>query len=246
MPLVSVIILTKNRKELLRKALESVERQTFRDFEILVVDDGSTDGTEQRLKDLRFNDLKIFRHEDSKGIIQSRIDGLAAATGELVAFLDDDDEWMDDNKLQKQVDYFKAHKDCVIVGGGIEVESYQVHKVIKLRAETDKEIRKTMLLRNNFFTSTVMFRKSAALAAGGFVNDGVNSAEDYDLWLRLGQLGTMYNFQQVFTRYRKPEYNKARLKEFFAKQLRLIKLYKKYYPYFWLAWVVLKVRTMII
>ena len=87
-----------------------------------------------------------------------------------------------------------------------------------------------MLRKNNFFTSTVMFRRESAVKAGGFVPFGPDLAEDYDLWLRLGKIGKVYNFPEVFTLYHKPQYNKERFKKFLAKQLNLIGKYKADYP----------------
>src|SRR5581483_3277770 len=114
-----------------------------------------------------------------------------------IAYLDDDDEWIDQDKLKKQVEFLDSHQNYVLTGGGIKISESE----IKLRPETDEQIRKTMLLRNNFFTSTVMLRRSSALLAGGFIKDETDLAEDYDLWLRLGRIGKMHNFQAAFTRY---------------------------------------------
>jgi len=248
MPSVSTIILTKNRVLLLEKAFKSLGIQTFLDMETVVVNDGSTDETAALLNDLRFKDLKIITHNESQGIIKSRQEALEAATGEYVAFLDDDDEWIDPRKLEKQVVYFKSHPDCVLVGGGIEISNneHQIPKsggrVLKFRPETDKDIRRTMLLRNNFFTSTVMFSKAAAMKAGGFIDDGTDAGEDYDLWLRIGKIGTMYNFQEAFTKYRIPGYTKERFRQFLSKQLTLIRRHRRDYPRYLLASFLLRLR----
>lgn len=261
MPKVSIIILTKDRAELLKKALLSVQAQTFKDYEVVVVNDGSSDNTEKILQDFkitrfkdyeieRFKDLKIITHQTSVGITASRQEALLAVSGEYIAFLDDDDEWIDADKLAKQVKYLDEHPETVLCGGGIAITRLQDEKIIRLknykiarfRPVTDEKIRKSMLLRNNFFTSTVMFRRAAALSAGGFVKDQDDFAEDYDLWLRLGKLGKMYNFQEAFTAYRLPHYNKSKVKDFLKKQLRLIKREREAYPYYFLAYLILIFR----
>lgn len=103
-----------------------------------------------------------------------------------------------------------------------------------------------MLFRNNFFTSTVMFRRQAAINAGGFVKDEYDLAEDYDLWLRLGKSGKMANFKEVFALYQQSNYNKERRKQFFKKQLKLIIRHKDDYPYAWLAKIILNIRISLL
>jgi glycosyltransferase EpsE len=242
MPKVSVNILTKNRTELLRKALASVARQSFKDFEVEAISDGSINQAQEQTLDKELQEagmaINFIYHHKSLGITQSRQEALEKSRGEYIAVLDDDDEWIDADKLKKQVEYLDARPDVVLVGGGIK-SGYE-----KFRPESDSQIRNTILFRNNFFTSTVMFRRQAAIDAGGFVKDANDFAEDYDLWLRLGKTGKMYNFQELFTAYREPSYNKERFKAFLAKQLRLIKARKGDYPYYWLALPVLQTRLL--
>ncbi len=248
MPKVSVIILTKNRAELLQSALASVSRQTFRDFEAVVVDDGSTDKTSDVLSEFKVKSekLKVIRHDSSQGIIKSRQEALEKSGGDLVAFLDDDDEWTDAEKLTKQVRWFEENPDAVICGGGIRIiEKYKNRKIERFRPETDQQIRKWMLYKNPFFTSTVMVKRYAALEAGGFVSDGVDLAEDYDLWLRMGKRGKMCNFQEIFTAYRQPSYNKDKFRKFLRKQLTLIERYKDDYKGYWLASLILRIRLVL-
>lgn len=244
MPKVSVIILTKNRSAQLQQALASVEEQSFRDFEIVVVNDGSTDDTSTVLKNLQIENLKIMEHQSSQGITSSRQEALVKAQGEYVALLDDDDAWVDKVKLKKQVEFLDNNPDYVLTGGGIEIVNGVSPKLTKFRPGLDQVIRKTMLLRNNFFTSTVMFRREAAIKAGGFMKDDIDLAEDYDLWLRLGKLGKMSNFLEVFTAYTAPSYNKDKFKQFLSKQLRLIQSHKSDYTNYLLASLILRLRLL--
>jgi glycosyltransferase involved in cell wall biosynthesis len=242
---ISVNILTHNRVELLKKALSSIIAQSFQDFEIVLVDDGSSDGTQEAIEKLKIKNLRIIKHEQSAGIAASRQEALLASDGEYIAILDDDDEWVDQEKLKKQVEYFQEHPDAVLVGGGIRIESRSKDQEVRMRPQLDKIIRRTMLFKNNFFTSTVMFRRQAAIEAGGFTKDGDDLAEDYDLWLRLGQKGQMHNFYEVFAGYRQSSYNKGKFKEFLNKQSRLIKVNRRAYPYYLPASAILKIRALI-
>lgn len=254
MPKVSVNILTKNRAQLLEKALVSVLNQSFADYEVVVVNDGSTDSTESVLSNFKaaILNFQIINHKSSSGITLSRQEALLRSRGEYVAILDDDDEWLDRDKLKKQVEFLDKHQEVVLAGGGIEInqksktclaESRRV-KNQKFRAETDKQIRKIMLFRNNFFTSTVMFRREAAVKAGGFIFDGADLAEDYDLWLRLGEIGQMYNFQEPFTAYRLPSYNKGKFRQFLQKQMRIIKNHPRGYPFYFIASTIIRIRLL--
>ena len=270
-PKVSVNILTKNRAGLLKKALLSVANQTYPDYEMVVVNDGSTDDTESVLNEVAATivNLRIINHASSLGITQSRQEALLASGGEYIAVLDDDDEWIDKDKLAKQVKFLDENRDYVLAGGGIEQISnvevliskqipnskFQIPKdkqsssiknrKQKLRPESDIQIRRTMLFRNNFFTSTVMFRKEAAIKAGGFIKDTIDLAEDYDLWLRLGSFGKMYNFQEVFANYRQPSYLPEKLRIFYSKQLKLIQNHKNSYPFYLFAQAILKFRILL-
>ncbi|MDR3642632.1 MAG: glycosyltransferase family A protein [Candidatus Doudnabacteria bacterium] len=245
MPKVSVNILTKNRAERLKKALESVLAQGFKDFEVIVVNDGSTDTTAEVLKNFAsVLDLKIISHNLSLGITQSRQEALALSTGDYVAILDDDDVWLNPNKLKKQAEFLDHNPNCVLTGGGMEIDGDENSCMGKFRPQSDRAIRSSMLFKNNFFTSTAMFRRGAAIQAGGFISRGADLAEDYDLWLRLGLLGQFYNFHEVFTLYAKPKYNKERFKRFLQKQLMLIAKYKNDYPGFYLASLILRLRLI--
>jgi glycosyltransferase involved in cell wall biosynthesis len=247
MPKVSINILTKNRAHALQKALMGVGKQSFKDFEVVVVNDGSTDETAKVLSGFNpsFLDFKIINHKLSLGITQSRQEALLVSTGEYVAILDDDDEWLDADKLKKQVEFLDTHKDYVLVGGGIKIESGIKTYELRMRPSSDKDIRKTMLFRNNFFTSTILFKRQVAIQVGGFLQDNIDLAEDYDLWLRLGKIGKMYNFSEVFTNYTQNRYNKDKLKQFFRKQYLLVERNQKSYPYGLLAKLWLQFRLIV-
>ena len=110
MPKVSVIIPTYNRSKYVTKAIDSVLAQTYRDFEIIVVDDGSTDNTKEVLKP--YTDRIKYLYQENTGVSAARNAGIRAAGGQWIAFLDSDDEWLPE-KLSIQMDYLSRHNEIV-------------------------------------------------------------------------------------------------------------------------------------
>lgn len=110
-PLVSVVVVTYNRAHFLKEALDSIQRQTFNDYEIIVVDDGSTDNTKEIVE--QYKGIRYI-YQEHGGISKARNTAVKAAKGKWIATLDSDDLW-EEQKLQKQMDYLQAHPDCRIV-----------------------------------------------------------------------------------------------------------------------------------
>lgn len=203
-PLVSVVLPTYNRSALLRRAIESVARQSFKDWELVVVDDASSDDTPRVLAEMKAKDNRIvvIRNETNyyPDISRTLNKGMAVAKAPLIARLDDDDYWIDDDKLKKQYEFLTAHPEYVVVGGGmitVSPEGKELQRYFK--KETDGAIRKGALYANPFLHTTVMFRKDVARERGGYGN--WRFAEDWDLWLKMGTRGKFYNFPQYFTAY---------------------------------------------
>ena len=110
---VSVIITTKNRKDLLKRAIESVKKQTYKNIELIVINDGSTDGTNEMLEKMKVKTIYIEPNK-SKGGNYARNLGVINTDGEYIAFLDDDDEWMP-TKIEKQVDILKKYTSLALI-----------------------------------------------------------------------------------------------------------------------------------
>jgi glycosyltransferase involved in cell wall biosynthesis len=104
-PTVSVIIPTYNRAHLIGRAIQSVLKQTYQDFEVIVVDDGSIDNTEEVVKKIQENRVYYYKHDKNKGGSAARNTGISLAKGEYIAFQDSDDEWLPE-KLEKQIGVF--------------------------------------------------------------------------------------------------------------------------------------------
>jgi glycosyltransferase involved in cell wall biosynthesis len=234
---------TYNRAHLLARAVKSIQGQSFTDWELVVMNDASTDNTEDFLGGIARRDPRVRPVRNIKNnypdISKTLNDGLARAQGAYVARLDDDDYWCDDDKLKKQVAYLDAHPDCVVAGGGtIVIDEHDEERFRYRKPETDTAIRDAALLANPFTHSTVMFRRDIAWEAGGYGN--FKNAEDWDLWLRMGTRGTFHNFPDYFVRYLLTEKNKTFLfKRSQSREiLRVITAHRREYPHFAKAWMI--------
>lgn len=181
-PLVSVIIPTYNRAGLVQEAVASVLDQTWRDFEILVVDDGSTDGTPEALSSWRA--VRVLRCRRRQGVAAARNLGVAQAQGEWLAFLDSDDLWLP-KKLAQQMAYLQEHPALLLcqtdeawVRRGVRVNKPATHRKVGGR------IFLPSLERCLVSPSAVILHRRLLADHGGFDED-LPAAEDYDLWLRL-------------------------------------------------------------
>lgn len=181
-PLVSVIIPTYNRAGQVAEAVASVAAQTFRDFEILVVDDGSTDATPEVLASLE--GVRVLRHACRRGVAAARNLGAAKAKGEWLAFLDSDDLWLPE-KLARQMAYFDQRPGLLLcqtdetwVRHGVRVNKPASHRKVAGR------IFLPSLERCMVSPSAVVLHRQLLADHGGFDPD-LPAAEDYDLWLRL-------------------------------------------------------------
>jgi glycosyltransferase involved in cell wall biosynthesis len=179
---VSVVIPVYNGAPWIRHALRSVFAQTYRDFEVIVVDDGSTDDLSEALRP--WADKITLARQPNAGPAKARNAGIALATGRLIAFLDADDEWLPD-KLALQVAYFERYPDTGLLHTDMlgrdtppdvqGVDSEPPHLSFCPIFHTDLLIR----------TLTVMIPKAVLLEVGGFDERRELHVEDWDLWLRI-------------------------------------------------------------
>jgi len=183
-PAVSIILPTYNRAELLGIALDSVASQTFRDYEIIVVDDGSTDGTADRIA-ARSEPIR-YVWQENQGVAAARNHALALARADLVAFLDSDDVWLPRfleatvGLLQRRPELALAYSDFVSVDA--EGRPLRGHRKTQHEGDVTAQLFASVFIH----TSCVVARRHVILEAGGF-NGYLTPNEDYDMWLRLSQ-----------------------------------------------------------
>jgi glycosyltransferase involved in cell wall biosynthesis len=189
MPTVSVIIPTYNRAQLLAFAVLSVLNQTYQDFELIVVDDGSSDNTVDVVTGFRDNRIRLIRHSTSKGGAAARNTGIRSSIGDYLAFLDDDDEWLPD-KLRLQMNIFRVSSSTIgcVYTGYLYIERSS-GSVISRTVPQKKGDLSEALLRGNCLGSggsSVVLTRECINAVGMFDED-LPSYQDYDLWIRISK-----------------------------------------------------------
>jgi len=181
-PLVSVIIPTYNRAWILKEAVDSVLTQEFGNFELIVVDDGSTDATAELLA--AYGDRVRVLRQTNRGVSAARNAGLAAARGKLIAFLDSDDIWLP-RKLPAQVAFYQSHPDALIN----QTEELWVKNGRRVNPGKRHRKRGGMIFEPSLdlclvSPSAVMVRQELFERVGRF-DERLPACEDYDLWLRV-------------------------------------------------------------
>jgi glycosyltransferase involved in cell wall biosynthesis len=185
-PLVSVVIPTYDRERMLTEAVESALAQTYGRFELLVADDGSTDGTPAQMAGFRDPRIRLLRQIHSGRPSVVRNSALRRARGELIAFLDDDDLWLPD-KLEKQVTLLNRVPQADFVYTDIRrlaADGSISDPVLQPWDKWEGKIFDRLLLNSFLFVSTIIVRR-AVFATTGLFDETLAAIEDFDLWLRV-------------------------------------------------------------
>lgn len=189
-PLVSAVITTHDRPNLLRRALASVQRQTYSNLEVIVVDDGSQRAVESIVAEFEneIDTLIYHRNERPMGACAARNQGIERSTGTFVAGLDDDDEWMPE-RIEKML---SAYDDSFAF---VTSDVIHVAKNITNVWRKPRVITLERLLYSNQIGNQGLIKRERLLAVGGF-DESLRAAQDYDLWVRLSlKFGPVRNVQ---------------------------------------------------
>lgn len=198
---VSIIIPTYNRGYCLHRTIQSVIDQTYSNWELLIVDNNSSDDTIEVIQSFNDKRIKLFKI-DNKGIIAiSRNYGLKMATGDYIAFLDSDDWWLP-NKLAKSLKYLNLNAD-VVYHDMYLVNSFKSYlpfnKILKSRSIKKNAFQELLINGNAIVNSSVVLKREIIAQINGFNEDPlIVAAEDYDAWLRLARL------TEAFVRIKEP------------------------------------------
>jgi len=189
MQTVSIVIPTLNRAHLVTRAIKSVLTQTYQDFEIIVVDDGSQDETEKVVQQCGGKRIKYIKHQKTMGPGAARNTGIDISYGEYIAFLDSDDEWLP-TKLEKQITLFKktTFNTGLIYCGVAHID--QINRNVKEKwipnyrgYVFEKNLSENFIVSGS---STVIVQRKALEKAGKF-DESLPSCEDWDLWIRIAR-----------------------------------------------------------
>lgn len=202
MPKISVIMPVYNGGKYFKEAVESISKQTYKDFELIIINDGSTDDSLQVLNKLAEGDgrIKIISREN-KGIVHSLNEGVKLSQGQYIARMDADDVSMPE-RLEKQINFMESNQDLVLCGTWAKKIDETGNKIGEYKVPvTSSEIRKRILFHNPFIHPSVMFRKDVFENVGGY-NSFFKYIEDYELWTRLVFRHKTDNLPEMLLKYR--------------------------------------------
>jgi glycosyltransferase involved in cell wall biosynthesis len=205
---VSVIMPVHNGEDYLEAAIESVKRQTHRDFELILIDDASSDrSTEIMRKACEDPRIKCIKNLENQGVAESRNIAIRVAKGDFIAFLDQDDEWLPD-KLERQLSVFERHPELSIIYSEIiTIDQHGAGKTFTgVRNDSIPVLKKTLSAKELFDSNqvpvlTVLMRRDL-FALIGYFDRSLPGVDDYDLWLRASLHAKIGFIDEVLARYR--------------------------------------------
>ncbi|MFI5252434.1 MAG: glycosyltransferase family 2 protein [Bacteroidota bacterium] len=212
MPKVSVIIPMFNAERFLRSAVESVLGQTFADFECIIIDDGSTDSSEQIIRSYHDSRIKLLRNSNNLGITKSLNKGISESIGKYICRMDADDMCVPD-RLLKQVTYLDSHLDVAVVGSWVILIDTQGRNIgTEQYPGSSADIMNQIFTHNPFAHSSVMIRRTVLDICGNYSANFLHN-EDYDLWLRIAARFPVANIEEPLIMRRIHESNVTVMKE---------------------------------
>jgi glycosyltransferase involved in cell wall biosynthesis len=192
-----------NAERYLVEAVDSILAQTFGDFELILIDDGSTDGSPAILNKYAATDPRVrMIRRPNRGLTKSLNDCLQMARGEFFARMDADDVCMP-NRFEHQINYMRAHPDVVLLGGAYDLIDGSGRLLRHVTQPQDDAALQEICLsgRTPICHPSAMMRREPTLRVGGY-DEQFAVAQDLDLWLRLGEVGKMASLPQTLVKYR--------------------------------------------
>jgi len=200
-PQVSVIIPAYNQAQYLKDAIQSVLAQTYRDLEIIVIDDGSNDDTPQIAG--QFKDSIHYVHQDNQGLAGARNTGIRCAYGNFIALLDSDDQWLPDY-LEKMTGLATRSPEAAVYYCQVrcmDADGHDLQQILGGPVKPPVMMYQSLLRANFLIPSTILMRRSIMMEAGLF-DQSLRSCEDWDLWLRLLPKYSFIGTNDCLVRYR--------------------------------------------
>ncbi len=200
-PLISVLMPVYNGQQYLAEAIASILNQTYQHFELLIINDGSSDNSEQIIKG--FEDLRIvyIKNETNKGLIFTLNRGIELSKGAFIARMDADDISVA-NRFEKQIQEFKKDEKLVVCGSFIKTFGNGSERLIDYMPDSNAEILSSIFFTCPFAHPSVMIKKESLLKLNEFYREDYKHSEDYDLWSRLVFVGSSKNIPEFLLNYR--------------------------------------------
>jgi glycosyltransferase involved in cell wall biosynthesis len=216
-PAVSVLLPVYNSGRFLAEAIESILVQTFRDFEFLIIDDGSTDGSAEIARRFAGLDPRIrLVARANRGLVATLIELTGLARGGLLARMDADDIALP-RRFERQVAYLREHPEVVVAGSWVEWIDQEGDSLREFHVDEGHEAIDRLHMEegtNSICHPAAMIRADAIRKVGGYRVEYTEAAEDYDLWLRLAEVGRVANMPEILLKYRFRTTSYARSRDF--------------------------------
>lgn len=231
-PRISVLMTVYNCQKYLKTSIDSILDQSFRDFEFIIVDDGSTDGSKKIIEDYKQKDTRIVALRNKHNIRTSRAlnKGLSVAKGKYVVRMDADD-WSYPDRFQKQYSYMQKHPKVGVSGGAIEICDEKL-KVINKRKYplSDKAARKTIFRYSPFAHPATIWNAKIMKKVGGY-NENIPLSQDYELYFRMGRLAKFGNLNSLILKLRTHNDSSSIIRGKFQEQYAIYSRIKAFLEY---------------
>ena len=201
LPEISVLITVFNGERYLKMAIDSILNQTFQDFELVIVNDGSVDSTEAIIFSYNDSRIKYYKNSENMGIVPSANKGIDLCVGKFVARLDADDIALPE-RLEKQWNYLNARPELAMIGGAMELIGSENQHIKIIRADSPPNLVKAKLFFENIFVHSTIFIRRSILAEFRYNADYTFYAEDYFLWSQVAFQYPVANLPEIFVKYR--------------------------------------------
>jgi glycosyltransferase involved in cell wall biosynthesis len=224
-PKISVVMPFYNAQKYIALAIESILKQTFSDFELILINDASTDGSDEIVaKYLQDERIIYIKNNDNKGIVYNLNLGLKLAKADIIARMDGDDV-SELNRFEKQFDFLQNNSDISVLGSFVKIINSDGQIIDHRSKPLDWEkIRQQIIIYSPLVHPSVMFRKKEVLAVGGY-REGYIYVEDIDLWYRLSYSGyKISNIPEFLLQYRFHENSTSKKSKLIAKKAFLLRM----------------------
>ncbi|MBI4095124.1 MAG: glycosyltransferase [Candidatus Liptonbacteria bacterium] len=193
-PLVSILMSAYNAERFIEKAVDSALNQTYKNIELVIVNDGSTDKTEEKIRRYRKDSRVVYHDQENAGVSRARNKAFELSRGKYITFLDPDDYYHPE-KAEQEVRFLESHPECgAVYCHFISFYEDEPEKFLHYRrARFSGDIFAPLLRWNLINPNVLMMRREVFAAAGGF-DPGFRDAEDWDLWLRMARRGVRFGF----------------------------------------------------